>query len=134
MPRSSLRLIPIGCAALTLTNCDAHDNWPPDAFKPFVEMVAAGKLPGTLAAMLGDKSIYRSPGALGPGYERPETVTDEDIEVYLRPHVRNEQRTRDWSASSLRSITNTRLRSNHSCGNYKLQRSSFGVRTMFISP
>src|SRR5262245_8200862 len=29
---------------LTLTNCDTHDNWPPEAFKPFVEMVAAGGL------------------------------------------------------------------------------------------
>src|SRR5258708_15129131 len=27
---------------LTLTNCDAHDNWPPEAFKPFVDMVKAG--------------------------------------------------------------------------------------------
>src|ERR1700730_7926156 len=24
--------------SLTLTDCDCHDNWPPDAFKPFVEM------------------------------------------------------------------------------------------------
>jgi pimeloyl-ACP methyl ester carboxylesterase len=80
---------------LTLTNCDTHDNWPPHAFKPFVEMVAAGGLNNTLNAMLGDKSVYRSPGALGPGYERPETVTDEDIETYLRPHLRNAQRTRD---------------------------------------
>src|ERR1700746_983990 len=23
---------------ITLTNCDTHDNWPPEAFKPFVEM------------------------------------------------------------------------------------------------
>src|SRR6201981_2996897 len=68
---------------LTLTNCDTHDNWPPEAFKPFVEMVAGGGLSKTLNAMLADKSIYRSPGALGPAYERPETVTDEDIETYL---------------------------------------------------
>jgi pimeloyl-ACP methyl ester carboxylesterase len=80
---------------LTLTNCDTHDNWPPEAFKPFVEMVAAGGLSNALNAMLADKSIYRSPGALGPAYERPETVTDEDIEIYLRPHLRSEQRTRD---------------------------------------
>src|SRR6266478_4909017 len=77
---------------LTLTNCDTHDNWPPEAFKPFVEMVAAGGLSKTLNAMLGDKSIYRSPGALGPAYEHPEAVRDEDIEIYLRPHLRNEQR------------------------------------------
>ena len=81
--------------SLTLTNCDTHDNWPPEAFKPFVEMVASGGLSKTLDAMLSDKSIYRSPGALGPAYEHPETATDESIEIYLRPHVRNEQRTRD---------------------------------------
>ena len=80
---------------LTLTNCDTHDNWPPEAFKPFVDMVKAGGLRDTLDAMLADKTIYRSPGALGPAYERPETVTDEDIETYLRPLVRSEQRTRD---------------------------------------
>src|SRR5215467_9894752 len=81
--------------SLTLTNCDTHDNWPPEAFKPFVEMVAAGGLSKTLNAMLSDKSIYRSPGALGPAYEHPETATDEDIEIYLLPHLRSEQRTKD---------------------------------------
>jgi pimeloyl-ACP methyl ester carboxylesterase len=81
--------------SLTLTNCDTHDNWPPEAFKPFVEMVAAGGLRKTLKAMLSDKSIYRSPGALGPAYEHPETATDEDIEIYLRTHLRSEQRTKD---------------------------------------
>src|ERR1700721_770140 len=81
--------------SLTLTNCDTHDNWPPEAFKPFVEMVAAGGLSKTPHEMLGDKSIYRSPGALGPAYEHPEAVRDEDIEIYLRPHLRNEQRTHD---------------------------------------
>src|SRR5438876_11435939 len=28
--------------SLTLTNCDAHDNWPPAAVKPFLAMAAAG--------------------------------------------------------------------------------------------
>jgi pimeloyl-ACP methyl ester carboxylesterase len=80
---------------LTLTNCDVHDNWPPAAFTPFVEMVKAGGLRDTLDALLADKTIYRSPGALGPAYERPEIATDEDIETYLRPLVRSEQRMRD---------------------------------------
>jgi len=80
---------------LTLTNCDTHDNWPPEAFKPFVDMVRAGGLRDTLNAMLADKTIFRSAGALGPAYEQPETVTDEDIETYLLPLVRTEQRTRD---------------------------------------
>jgi pimeloyl-ACP methyl ester carboxylesterase len=81
--------------SLVLTNCDTHDNWPPEAFKPFLEMAAAGGLRDTLNAMLADKAIWRSPGALGPAYEQPETVTDNDIETYLEPLVRSEQRTRD---------------------------------------
>src|SRR6202790_2732493 len=44
--------------SLTLTNGDTHDNWPPDAFKPFLAMTAGGGLAGTLNAMLSDKNIY----------------------------------------------------------------------------
>jgi pimeloyl-ACP methyl ester carboxylesterase len=81
---------------LTLTNCDARDNGPPVAFKPFADTAAAGSLRDSLNAMLADKSIYRSPSALGPAYERPENVSDTDIEIYLRPLVRTEHRTRDF--------------------------------------
>jgi len=88
-------LYPERIRSLTLTDCDAHDNWPPEAFKPFLAMAAEGGLRGTLDAMLSDKSIYRSPQALGPAYEHPELVSDESIETYLRPLVRTEQRTRD---------------------------------------
>jgi pimeloyl-ACP methyl ester carboxylesterase len=88
-------LYPERVRSLTLTNCDTHDNWPPEAFKPFVAMVKAGGLRGTLDAMLSDKSIYRSADALGPAYEHPEKVTDETIERYLRPFLATEQRTRD---------------------------------------
>src|SRR5215467_2974666 len=66
---------------LTLTDCDTHDNWPPEPFRPFLEMAAAGGLSNALNAMLADKAIYRSPGALGPAYERPDEVTDADIEA-----------------------------------------------------
>ena len=78
---------------LTLTDCDTHDNWPPEAFMPFVNMVKAGGLPDTLKAMLDDKTIFRSPGALGPCFEFPEKVTDEDIEIYLQPFVKTQQHT-----------------------------------------
>jgi pimeloyl-ACP methyl ester carboxylesterase len=81
--------------SLVLTNCDAHDNWPPEAFKGFVGMVAAGGLAGTLNAMLADKLVYRSPQALGLAYERAQDVTDDTIETYLLPHVRSPQRTHD---------------------------------------
>ena len=88
-------LYPSRLRSLVLTNCDAHDNWPPDAFKPFVEMVAAGGLAGTLKAMLDDKAVYRSEQALGPAYEHPERVSDDLIEAYLRPFLASAQRTRD---------------------------------------
>jgi pimeloyl-ACP methyl ester carboxylesterase len=81
--------------SLTLTNCDTHDNWPPEPFKPFLQMAAAGGLRGTLEAMLADKNVYRSAGALGPAYEHPERVTDETIETYLRPFLRSDRRLRD---------------------------------------
>jgi pimeloyl-ACP methyl ester carboxylesterase len=80
---------------LTLTDCDTHDNWPPEAFKPFLAMAAAGGLRDALTAMVGDKNVYRSPGALGPAYERPEQVSDETIDTYLGPHLRTPERTRD---------------------------------------
>jgi pimeloyl-ACP methyl ester carboxylesterase len=80
---------------LTLTDCDTHDNWPPEAFKPFLAMAAAGGLRDALTAMVGDKNVYRSPAALGPAYERPEQVADETIDTYLTPHLRTPERTRD---------------------------------------
>jgi pimeloyl-ACP methyl ester carboxylesterase len=88
-------LYPQRIRSLTLTDCDTHDNWPPEAFKPFLEMAAGVGLRGTLDAILADKSIYRSPGALGPAYEQPEKVSDDTIETYLRPFVATEQRTLD---------------------------------------
>src|SRR4030088_871021 len=87
-------LYPEFIRSLTLTNCDTHDNWPPEAFKPFLAMAAAGGLRGTLEAMLSDKSIYRSPQALGPAYEHPERLSDDSIEKYLHPLVSSEGRTR----------------------------------------
>jgi pimeloyl-ACP methyl ester carboxylesterase len=88
-------LYPKRVRSLTLTNCDVHDNWPPEAFKPFLAIAAAGGLRETLDAMLADKSVYRSPQALGPAYEHPERMSDGSIETYLRPLVRTEQRTHD---------------------------------------
>src|SRR6202790_4565251 len=48
-------LYPERVRSLTLTDCDTHDNWPPEAFVPFLAMAAAGGLRGTLDAMLSDK-------------------------------------------------------------------------------
>jgi pimeloyl-ACP methyl ester carboxylesterase len=88
-------LIPDRVRSITLTNCETHDNWPPEAIKPFIKMVADGGLADTLSAMLNDTNVYRSPEGLGAAYERPQDVSDDTIDAYLRPHVRTKQRTRD---------------------------------------
>jgi len=80
---------------LTLTNCDTHDNWPPQAFKPFLATAAAGGLRGVLEAMLADKDVYRSPQALGLAYEHPAQVSDETIDIYLTPFLQTEERLRN---------------------------------------
>ena len=80
---------------LTLTDCDASDNWPPAAFQPFVDMAVAGGLHDALTAMLTDTSRYRAPDALGPAYQDSASVSDADIATYLTPFLRTEQRTRD---------------------------------------
>jgi pimeloyl-ACP methyl ester carboxylesterase len=89
-------LYPERIRSVTLTDGDTHDNWPPEAFKPFLAMAASGGLPGTLNAMIADKNVYRSPQALGPAYEHPELVSNDTIEQYLCPFLRSEQRTWDF--------------------------------------
>jgi pimeloyl-ACP methyl ester carboxylesterase len=87
---------PTRVRSVTLTDCDAADNWPPEAFKPFLAMAAGGGLPETLQTMLSNKAVYRSANALGPAYEHPERVTDGTIDIYLQPLVKTAQRTRDF--------------------------------------
>ena len=79
--------------SLTLTNCDTHDNWPPEAFLPFVAMVAAGGLENTLRAMGANKAVYRE--ALAPAYERPQDLSDEAIETYVGPFLESPQRLKE---------------------------------------
>ncbi|MEZ0470711.1 alpha/beta fold hydrolase [Luteimonas salinilitoris] len=86
-------LYPQRLRSLTLSNCDAHDNWPPEAFQPFVAMVAAGGLADTLKAMQADKAVYRS--ALAPAYERPEQLPDATIDAYLHPFLESDRRLRE---------------------------------------
>jgi pimeloyl-ACP methyl ester carboxylesterase len=72
---------------LTLTNCDVHDNFPPEAFAPFVALAATGEFGPAIAAMAGDRSLARSEMGLGSGYARPEDLSDEVLDSYLLPFV-----------------------------------------------
>ena len=70
---------------LTLTNCDAHDNIPPDAFKPAVQLAATRDLAPTVSLLLGDIELARSEAGFGSSYERPELLTEATVRAYLDP-------------------------------------------------
>lgn len=72
---------------LTLTNCDVHDNFPPESFKPFVALAESGDFGPLVAAMAGDLSVARSEVGFGMGYAHPDQLTDELLASYLGPFV-----------------------------------------------
>jgi pimeloyl-ACP methyl ester carboxylesterase len=69
----------------TLTNCDIHDNFPPEAFKPSIDLAREGQFGPLVAAMAGDLPTARSEVGFGQGYEHPERLSDELINSYLGP-------------------------------------------------
>ena len=76
---------PARLRTLTLTNCDAHDNIPPAAFKAGIELASAGELAPLVAKAAEDLELARSEAGLGIGFERPEYVTPEIARGYLGP-------------------------------------------------
>jgi pimeloyl-ACP methyl ester carboxylesterase len=72
---------------LTLTNCDVHDNFPPEAFKPFIELAAAGEFGPLVAAMAADGATARSEAGFGMGYAEPDKLSDDVLHSYLGPFV-----------------------------------------------
>lgn len=77
---------------LTLTNCDAHDNLPPSAFKDTAELAGTGALAAGVSAMVADLDLAKSEVGMGIGYERPRDVPDEIVLAYLAPLVATDER------------------------------------------
>jgi pimeloyl-ACP methyl ester carboxylesterase len=78
--------------SLTLTNCDTHDNWPPEAFMPIVNLGKAEQFGHALASLLANPEAARSPQGLGVGFEFPERLTEDILAVYLSPVTATEER------------------------------------------
>jgi pimeloyl-ACP methyl ester carboxylesterase len=76
--------------SLTLTNCDAHDNWPPKAFLPIIEVVRSGRLREVAPAAIADPEIGRR--MLAVGYEQPAAIAAATIQTYLEPLFRSPDR------------------------------------------
>ena len=77
---------------LTLTNCDVHDNFPPEQFKPFVALAEAGELGPMVAAMAGDLAVARSEIGFAQGYAQPDRLGDDLLASYLGPFVPDQGR------------------------------------------
>ena len=71
--------------SLVLTNCDTHDNFPPELFKPMVEMARQGQLVRVIEGMLTDLDATRSQAGLGIGFEDPGRLTDDVLRAYVEP-------------------------------------------------
>ncbi len=69
--------------SLVLTNCDAHDNWPPEAFRPIVDLARAGALVEAVQTLAADPEAGR--GALASGLEDPAALPDESVASFFAP-------------------------------------------------
>jgi pimeloyl-ACP methyl ester carboxylesterase len=68
---------------LTLTNCDVHDNWPPEAIAPAMAAAREGTLVDRYAALLTDTAERQA--RLARAWANPAVLTDETYRVYIEP-------------------------------------------------
>jgi pimeloyl-ACP methyl ester carboxylesterase len=81
--------------SLCLTNCETHDNVPPEAFKPTADLAASGALAAGAEALLADPEAARAL-VFGSGYE---DVTHLDLELlrsFLNPVLGTPERARQF--------------------------------------
>lgn len=77
--------------SLLLTNCDVDENNPPAGFVPLIEIAKTGTLVDRFfGPQLNDKDLARGPKGVGSVYSYPDRLSDETIEIYLRPLVETE--------------------------------------------
>jgi len=68
--------------SLTLTNCDVHDNFPPEAFLPIQDLARQEQLAGALGALANDADAIRS--VLATSLEKPESLPDDVLVGFFR--------------------------------------------------
>lgn len=78
--------------SLTLTNCDCHDNYPPAALAPLVNIAQAGGLSAVLGQWINDKNTVRA--SFGVAYEDVNAVPDDRVDFYLKPIAASEENTK----------------------------------------
>src|SRR2546430_4356962 len=71
--------------SLCLTNCDVYTNCPPAAFERSIEAFRKRGATAICGRLLSDLGFARSDAGFGLTFERPEALSAETIEAYLRP-------------------------------------------------
>ncbi len=82
-------------ATFCLTNCETHDNVPPEAFKATIELAASGVIAASAAALLADIGQARS-AIFGTGYEDVEHVGLDVVRSFLEPVLGTPERARQF--------------------------------------
>jgi pimeloyl-ACP methyl ester carboxylesterase len=82
-------------ASLTLTNCDTVGNLPPEAFKPTVELAAAGNLAPAAVAMFA-RPAAAAQVSFGSAYEHLDRIDPDVIRSYLEPCIGTIERARQF--------------------------------------
>jgi pimeloyl-ACP methyl ester carboxylesterase len=83
--------------SLCLTNCDTHDNVPPEAFKATVELAASGALAEGAPALLADIESAREM-VFGSGYEDVSHLELDRVRSYLGPVIGTPERARQFES------------------------------------
>lgn len=86
---------------LLLTNCDSEIECPPPALAPVIQLAREGQFVAQwLAPWLADKALARSKDGLGgQTYTHASNPSDEAVDVYLGPLVRDPERTHAYAIS-----------------------------------
>jgi pimeloyl-ACP methyl ester carboxylesterase len=82
-------------ATLTLTDCDTVDNLPPEAFKPMVELAAAGNLAPSAVEMFANLEAAARI-SFASGYEHLDRIDPDVIRSYLQPCFGTIERARQF--------------------------------------
>jgi pimeloyl-ACP methyl ester carboxylesterase len=77
---------------LTLTNCDAHDNYPPAALEGFMTLARNGQIGATLRQLAENHDAARQ--VLSSALAHPDEISDATLDGYLRPWLVNDEAAR----------------------------------------
>src|SRR5688500_14286393 len=81
---------PARIRSLTLTNGDVHDNFPPPALEPLLELARQGQLPAIAQRVAADVEEARALFAVG--FEHPDRVSADTFRTYLAPLASSAER------------------------------------------